>query len=660
MISIEKANQIKTSAKTIWKNCRDQNIRVVAYHDNKVSTACRSNPNAKVTDRFIDREVDSNKFAGLVFSLGKGACNLEALCFRNSPLFEKWQIALTSLITKKLYPIELKLGEDFRPVLLLRCGAHFLNMADNLAKNELGNFNIIRRGEGSEFVLPRNEDGTYKDSPPLINEKITSFELETMLRIAISFDKKPVFDSYDAIETEDIVELRDVLARNNWRKVDVAGEIEYWCEPGEKGVSACVQQHNGHDILTYLGRNIPLVQKKSYTATQLLAHLEHSGNLKIAHDAIEKQLERTGNLTPSGKISLGLKKEQEDGVPNDPTCIHFVNAKNWLAKEVTRPAPIISDILDIGDKCAIIGPPKIGKTFFILQLAVAIASGRNTLGLTIPTARRVAFVNMEIRYDQFHRRVRSMAKTFRDPEPLLENLSIANLKGTGATLDSIGEAVQPSKPEVLIIDPLYKLYQRGHNENSAGDTASLMGEIERLAKRVGCAVIIVHHDSKFGGDGKRTSRGAGSGLLSRDYDSALFLTPHANVEKAVVVGHVLRNHPYRSDLALRWMDKSFILDDTLPTIEETAATRRADRQRGVGSGEIIEKVAAWFSEGPIASSVLQNRIIDEFRKGKNAACGIVTLMCDNYGYHREKRQNTTLVFPPTTNSAPHHCPPSSA
>lgn len=658
IMSNEKTNQIKDSAKTVWRNCRDQKIRVNAYHHDKISTACRD-PKAKMTDEFIDREVNSVRFSGLALYLGKSSSNLEALFFMDWQTFGRWHAAVADLIAKKMHPTEFKRGNTMYPVLIFRCDSPSSKQLDCLAKIKEDKAYITRLGEGAELKLPGNQDRTYKDSPPLVNEGITKFEHEMMLRVAISFDRFPVFDSRDSITENDAVDLRDVLVRNSWKKVDVAGDLEYWCEPGEKGVSACIHQYNGTEILTYLGTKIPLVQRKSYNATQLLAQLEHSGDLKITGNAIAQHLERTGGLPSSGKIVLGQKEEQENGVPVDPTCIHFTNAKNWLAKEVVRPASIISGILDVGDKCVIIGPSKIGKTFFVLQLAIAIASGRDTMGFSIPSPRRVAFANMEIRHDQFHSRVRSMAKIFCDPEAQLENLSIANLKGTGSSLDSIGDAVQVLKPEVLIIDPLYKLYQRGHNENSAGDTAYLMAGIEQLAKRVGCAVVIVHHDSKFGSDGKRTSRGAGSGLLSRDYDSALFLTPHVNVKEATVVGHVLRNHPHRSDLSIRWMNKAFVLDDTVPAIEETSATRRADRQRGISSADVIKKVAGWFSEGPIPSSVLQERISSEFRKGKNAASSIVTLMCDNHGYSREKLQNTTMVFPPNFISPSNHYPPTS-
>lgn len=652
----DKNQAIRDSAKIAWRKYNDEQISVIAHQNGKPSTAC-SDPRKKISDSFISREVDRPSFSGLFLSLGKRAGNLEALLFRSREHFAEWHGIFSAITEKRLYPVEQSLDAGLRLFVLYRCDSPLSRDEDRLAVNEDGKVIFARLGEGFAMPLPLNEDGTYQASPMIINEKVTKSDHDLMLRIAISFNQKLIYDHRNIQATEGEVDLRDVLVRNNWRKQDVPGKVEYWCEPGEKGISACIRRFQGTEFFTYLGHSVPFEHRKSYSAFQVLAFLEHMGNTEITGEVIANFLKQAGGPHDSGKIALGMKEEHEDGVPTDPTCIHFVNAHAWLKKPVKRPPPVITGVLDVGDKCLIIGPPKARKTFLAMQLALAIASGKDTLGFSAPTPHRVAYANMEIRPDNFQRRLRNMSNAF--PHPITENLSIANLRGTGATLASIGEAIQALKPEVLIIDPLYKLYGKGHNENSAGDAATLMAEIEQLAKRAGCAVIIVHHDSKYGNDGQRTSRGAGSGLLSRDYDSALFMTPHAIEDDAVVVGHVLRNHRHRNDITIRWTDNAFILDDTLPALEETSATRRANRNRGISYEEVIEKVQGWITQEGMASSILQSRIIADFNKGKNAASSIVTLMCDQYGYQREKRQRTTMIFPPEVKAIiPQSTPPS--
>ena len=70
--------------------------------------------------------------------------------------------------------------------------------------------------------------------------------------------------------------------------------------------------------------------------------------------------------------------------------IELFNGADWLESEPPPPDQIIGDMLDAGDKLALLAASKQRKSFLFLMLALALASGRDLLTWRIPQPRRVA------------------------------------------------------------------------------------------------------------------------------------------------------------------------------------------------------------------------------------------------------------------------------
>jgi hypothetical protein len=309
--------------------------------------------------------------------------------------------------------------------------------------------------------------------------------------------------------------------------------------------------------------------------------------------------------------------------PHENALLHpiqFVDASAWARQPEAPSDPILYDFLDAGDKAMLIAPSKARKSFYLLEAAVGLAAGVPVLGFKVPKARRVAVANLEIQGRHYHRRLRRMTEAMGlDPTAYAGRLFVANLRGhVEVTLERIGQALSDFRPELVVVDPLYKLYGAGHDENSAGDGAALLRQFDTLLEKLGCATLTSHHDRKSaGGDSRATDRGSGTGLLARDYDAAVVLTPHATEPDALVVEYVCRNYPPRDDACLRWTDGRFVVDAGLAAIPETAATRKA--RRGRGQEDAVEKVAGWLAaDGPVLALDLYERIRRTFGLGEKA------------------------------------------
>ena len=69
--------------------------------------------------------------------------------------------------------------------------------------------------------------------------------------------------------------------------------------------------------------------------------------------------------------------------------------------------------------------------------------------------------------------------------------------------------------------------------------------------------MYAHHDKKgLTGDRDHIDRGAGSGVLARDYDAAIYMARHAADDKAIVLSFRCRNYQDIEPFAVRWdMDR---------------------------------------------------------------------------------------------------------
>ena len=205
-----------------------------------------------------------------------------------------------------------------------------------------------------------------------------------------------------------------------------------------------------------------------------------------------------------------------------------------------HPQPVPDDIigprvLTEGGMWLIAGPPKVGKSDFLLSLLTHAAAGLNFLCFKVGRPLRVFYAQAELERPYLEERLRAIVERNRSLlEPGLENLTISNrfhfqmdaagVEMLARTIDLI-YADQP--PDILVLDPFRNIYQPGL---SGGDVnADLMAffreRLEKLLASVGpwTGLILVHHTNKITGrmlaEDPMAAISGGGAILS--YPSAL-------------------------------------------------------------------------------------------------------------------------------------------
>lgn len=159
------------------------------------------------------------------------------------------------------------------------------------------------------------------------------------------------------------------------------------------------------------------------------------------------------------------------------------------------PMPVVDRLVYPQSVTLIAGPPKVGKTFLVMQLLASIASGRAFMGeFIVPEALRCLHFTAETPDAYYWHRWRSHF----DPlfQSVRANIRFSTEKGLGVVEDygAIADLVNSTKPAVVVFDTWIRYHDA--DENDAAEMKQAMTQIDRLIETFNLSVIIVHHTRK--------------------------------------------------------------------------------------------------------------------------------------------------------------------
>lgn len=186
-----------------------------------------------------------------------------------------------------------------------------------------------------------------------------------------------------------------------------------------------------------------------------------------------------------------------------------------------RPIPIVEDTLNPGEIMLISGPPKAGKSFLSMQMALAVAEGKSFIGLKCRKG-SVLYIDGELQAVEVIDRIRGIMEKM-GIQRYPDNLSVIPVKNTDVTLEDVISDIEHGsvKWSLIILDPYYILSNIDENSNS-----ELRGELRNLSRltKLGSAVAIIHHQTKgFQGGKSNIDRAAGGSTFARFADTVASL-----------------------------------------------------------------------------------------------------------------------------------------
>lgn len=260
--------------------------------------------------------------------------------------------------------------------------------------------------------------------------------------------------------------------------------------------------------------------------------------------------------------------------------IVFQDWRDFMADEPPAWDWIITDVIAHGMKGDLNAKSKQWKSFYGMQLALCVSTGRPFLNMQVPRARRCAYFNLELIERGAWERGAAMSAAM-DAMPGRGMLYAVNLRGRAGELRNHTPAlvaeVRRLSIDLVILDPRYKLIADGEDENNA---AGLRGVLQfRDALADAAAVLMIGHDPKGSTEGKSMAdRGAGSYTAGADYDFSFALSPH-ELDGYTVLSTSCRYRQSPPDLTIRFDPERQIFEAEA----DTPATVRQTRRGGGGA-----------------------------------------------------------------------------
>lgn len=312
----------------------------------------------------------------------------------------------------------------------------------------------------------------------------------------------------------------------------------------------------------------------------------HVGKLRELHDL--RAMRQLGSYmveaSDKGELSSILKTVQAkiDELQNGRGCdVERADIETIMAEKPPPHDAIFVGQVDAGRLCALIAKAKQRKSFFTLQAAICLATGRDFLAWEVPIRRRVMLVQFEVHPDDMHRRIYWMAEAMGvnvsdlDGWLIIHNAKASKWDGGGLeAVNDIGRVAKDEGIEVLIVDPIFRL-QRDGNENIEF-MRPLVLAFDKITIECGALVWLVHHDTKgSSGDRDHFDRGSGSNVLGRAVYWSVTMTPHEcgdPLYSCIEAGG--NGYPPSPGFTIEFVDGRFVHRDDVHAAKMTSRTRR--------------------------------------------------------------------------------------
>jgi len=203
------------------------------------------------------------------------------------------------------------------------------------------------------------------------------------------------------------------------------------------------------------------------------------------HEYVPEPQPKESSATVKEAKPSRLLVESWDSIKDEPV--------EWLVQSIVPKKAFV----------ALYAPPASYKSFISLDLAEAIATGRDWMGYKIPKKGAVLYICGEghggmgarVKACKIQNQspdganlyiIRAQLNLRSSPEDFIELLNAIN--------DLIAEIGEPL--EIIILDTLMRMSGGGFNENSSEDMGAFITQAGKLQELFECALMVIHHSGK--------------------------------------------------------------------------------------------------------------------------------------------------------------------
>lgn len=235
---------------------------------------------------------------------------------------------------------------------------------------------------------------------------------------------------------------------------------------------------------------------RNETLSRMVKNLIH--NTRFSKETIRRILTNT-NLNV---FKEPLHDEELEVILRDETFsdmterkLNTLNATELFRMEIKPTEFIINGLIPVG-LVVLASPPKYGKSYMVLDMALCVASGREFLGFTTNPC-GVLYLSLEDRWDRLRQRMLQINETQPLPGNFYMNIESRTLDD--GLIEQLDDLLQ-DHPEIrlIIIDTFQKIRgEQKRTESAYAADSREMGVLKKFADDHSIAVLVVTHTRKM-------------------------------------------------------------------------------------------------------------------------------------------------------------------
>jgi len=149
---------------------------------------------------------------------------------------------------------------------------------------------------------------------------------------------------------------------------------------------------------------------------------------------------------------------------------------------------LLQGLLVVGTVSAVVAKPKVGKSTFARNLALAVSAGEDFLGLHTRRG-KVIYLALEERAEDLKADFRALGASGNEP------IYIHAAHAPQDAMSDLVQLVREHMPVLVIIDPLFRL-AKINDENAYAETYRALGPLIDIARESGTHILLTHHAGK--------------------------------------------------------------------------------------------------------------------------------------------------------------------
>lgn len=273
--------------------------------------------------------------------------------------------------------------------------------------------------------------------------------------------------------------------------------------------------------------------------------------------------------------------------PDDIDPLQYIKSGTWLDDQDYPPLKFAVPGLIPEGFGLLTGPPKIGKSWAVLGVALALAVGSKAFGhVPVGKPRPVLYLALE----DGERRLQTRARKLLNGEPIPANFQFVTAIPPMLVMHAINAWMEThgNDDPLVIIDTLGRVMSQAMPGESAYDRDYRVGaDLKRVSDyHVGSTLLVVHHVRKAAGEDWMDST-SGTNGLNGAADFTINLSRKRNDDSGMV--RVTGRDAFEGEYSVTVNDGAWTLDgDSLEGAAKAAEQARDTQNLGMDSERILE------------------------------------------------------------------------